>query len=49
MNLLEEIIWRLPQSWQDKAYNADTDGMGTANCGSLEIVHEYIMHLEKKD
>lgn len=45
-NLLENIVYGMPKDWADKAYEANTTGMSDGYCGSIEVIAEYIEHLE---
>ena len=47
MNELENIVsCSLPSEWRERAYEEESDGFSTGNCGSLTVVSEYIAHVK---
>lgn len=47
MNQLENIVSKLPKEYKDRVDKADCD-FCTGNCESLDIIEDYINHLEEK-
>ena len=45
MNLLEEMVYSLPQEWAAKAYEANSTGMSDCHCESITVIQEYIEFL----
>ena len=51
MNLLETLIYNLPEEIQSKALDAgsESDDCCTVNCASIEVVEDYIIHLQTEN
>lgn len=50
MNLLETLVYNLPEPAQTKALDAGekSDDCCTVNCASIEVVEDYIGELQEK-
>ena len=47
MNLLETLVYNLPEEIQKKALDAaeKSEDCGTVNCASIEVIEDYILEL----